>query len=77
MSVSDHSHSGHAADSSAAVGKASQPSLATHIVNGVERLVLDAIEKTTPLEVDPARSQLFELFVAAEEAGMIADDSNV
>ena len=55
----------------------SKPSLATHIVNGVERLVLDAIDSTRPLELDPARSELFQLFAAAEEAGMIADDSNV
>lgn len=39
--------------------------------------MLDAIARTKPLEVDPARSQLFELFVAAEKAGMISDDSNV
>lgn len=77
MSVSDRSISKHADKDSRTDVKASKPSLATHIVNGVERLVLDAIEKTKPLEVDPARSQLFELFVAAEEAGMIADDSNV
>jgi len=77
MSVSDHSFSKHSDKGKPTDRKASQPSLATHIVNDVERLVLDAIEKTKPLEVDPARSQLFELFVAAEEAGMIADDSNV
>lgn len=53
------------------------PLLSTHIVNGVERLVMDAIRETRPLEVDPARSELFSLFVSAEEAGLIADDSNV
>jgi hypothetical protein len=77
MSVSDHSFSNRA-DNDAPIGrKGSKPSLAIHIVNGVEQLVLDAIERTKPLEVDPARSQLFELFVAADEGGMIADDSNV
>ena len=54
-----------------------KPSLASHIVDGVERLVLNAIRNTQPLEIDPARSQLFGLFVAADEAGLIADDSNV
>ena len=77
MSVSDHSFSKYDDKGTPPDGKSSTPSLATHIVNGVERLVLDAIEKTKPLEVDPARSQLFELFVAAEEAGLIADDSKV
>ncbi len=77
MPRSDHSHSKHTDNDTPTGGRASQPSLATHIVNGVERLVLDAIETRKPLEIDPSRSQLFELFVAAEEAGMIADDSNV
>jgi hypothetical protein len=77
MSGSDHTHSKHAENDKPTGGKSSQPSLATHIVNGVERLVLDAIETRKPLEIDPSRSQLFELFVAADEAGMIADDSNV
>ncbi len=58
-------------------GDSSKPSLPTHIVDGVERLILDAIRNTKPLEIDPARSELFSLFVAAEEAGLIADDSNV
>ncbi|MEJ7592765.1 MAG: hypothetical protein WKF77_14550 [Planctomycetaceae bacterium] len=77
MPVSDYTFFNDADNDTPPGGQASTPSLATHIVNGVERLVLDAIEKTKPLEVDPSRSQLFELFVAAEEAGLIADDSNV
>ena len=67
-----------ASDDNANVGgNASQSSLPTHIVNGVERLVLDAIRETRPLEIDPSRTELFSLFVAADEAGLIADDSNV
>ena len=62
---------------SRASSDAVKPSLALHIVDGVERLVLNAIRNTQPLEIDPARSQLFGLFVAADEAGLIADDSNV
>ena len=77
MSASGHFHSEHADNYVAGGSNASKPSLATHIVNGVERLVLEAIENTRPLEIDPSRSQLFELFVAADNAGMIADDSNV
>ena len=62
---------------SRAASDAHKPSLALHIVDGVERLVLDAIKSTQPLEIDPSRSQLFGFFVAADEAGLIADDSNV
>jgi len=76
MPESSHSHSEYDQDQPRNTG-ASKPTLAIHIVNGVERLVLDAIQTTKPLEIDPARSELFQLFVAAEEAGMIADDSNV
>jgi hypothetical protein len=76
MSESSHSHSEYDRETPANSGGA-KPSLATHIVNGVERLVLEAIETSKPLEIDPGRSELFQLFVAAEEAGMIADDSNV
>ncbi len=76
MSDSGHSHRDYDEETPAGVHQ-SKPSLATHVVNGVESLVLDALESTRPLELDPARSQLFELFVAAEEAGLIADDSNV
>ena len=77
MSAADHSQAKRSRKDSVATDQSTKPSLAVHIVDGVERLVLDAIEKTRPLELDPSRSQLFELFVAAEEAGMIADDSNV
>lgn len=77
MSTPEQSGSKHSENDSRASSDSVKPSLASHIVDGVERLVLAAIKNTQPLEIDPARSQLFELFVTADEAGMIADDSNV
>lgn len=77
MTSSKQTRSEMTENDSRASSDALKPSLASHIVDGVERLVLDAIKNTQPLEIDPARSQLFGLFVAADEAGMIADDSNV
>ena len=43
--------------------------LAERILDRLEELILDAERKTMPLELDPYRSQLFELFVTAEGAG--------
>jgi hypothetical protein len=42
------------------------------IVNRIEDLILDAEKARKPLEVDPYRSELFELFVTAEAAGYVA-----
>jgi hypothetical protein len=49
--------------------------IAKGILSSVEELIERAQSTTKPLELDPLRSQLFELFVAADEAGLIADDS--
>ena len=43
--------------------------LADSILDRLEELILDAERKTKPLELDPYRSQLFELFVMANGAG--------
>lgn len=48
---------------------------ARDILNQLETLIHDAQEQTRPLEVDPFRSGLFQLFVNAERSGLIADDS--
>ena len=50
-------------------------SLAVNIVNRIETLIQEAVEKTRPLEIDPYRGQLFELFVTAEGAGFVSDDA--
>ncbi len=51
--------------------------IAKGILSSVEALINEAQAMTRPLEVDPQRSKLFELFAAADEAGLIVDDSNV
>ena len=52
-------------------------SLATSIVERIENLVLEAEATSKPLEVDPFRDQLFELFVTAEAAGYVEEDADV
>lgn len=49
--------------------------LADQILNRLAQVVTDCEASTKPLEVDPARSQLFELFVLAERAGLVGDDA--
>lgn len=49
--------------------------LAAQILNALEALVGDAERETRPLEVDPYRSRLFELFVTAHGAGFTEDDA--
>ena len=51
--------------------------IAKGILSSVEELINEAQAMTKPLEVDPQRSKLFALFAAADEAGLIVDDSNV
>jgi len=51
------------------------PSLAREIIEQLDELLRDAEVHTKPLEVDPMRSQLFELFVSAEGAGYLRSDS--
>ncbi len=54
---------------------ATEPVLAVEILNRVETLLREADEQTKPLEVDPLRGQLFELFVTAEGAGYLEDEA--
>ncbi|RLS42436.1 MAG: hypothetical protein DWH78_00820 [Planctomycetota bacterium] len=51
--------------------------MAKEILNGIENLIQEAQANTRPLEVDPFRSRLFELFVTAEGAGLIKDETQV
>ena len=50
--------------------------LADDIIERVDELLQQALEDNQPLEVDPARERLFELFVTAEGAGYLAEDSD-
>ena len=47
--------------------------LAGDIVDRIESLLLDAEATTRPLELDPYRSKLFELFVTAHAAGLLSE----
>ncbi|HVJ88118.1 MAG TPA: hypothetical protein VM452_20810 [Caulifigura sp.] len=48
-------------------------SLAVQITAQVEELILESERTQKPLEVDPYRSRLFELFVTAHGAGLVAE----
>jgi hypothetical protein len=50
-------------------------SLANDILDRLEILLLDAERTSKPLEMDPYRGQLFELFVTAEGAGLAEEGS--
>lgn len=52
-------------------------SLADDIIRQVEHLMLAAEEAAKPLEIDPYREQLFELFVTAEGAGYLDEEAVV
>ena len=49
--------------------------LANDIINGVETLLVKSLEAGKPLEIDPSRSRLFELFVTAQGAGYLEEES--
>ena len=49
--------------------------LANDIVNRVENLLVQVEAMSQPLELEPFRSQLFELFVTAEAAGFVQEDT--
>ena len=50
--------------------------LASRILDRVEELILRAERETKPLELDPSRSELFELFVTANGAGYTNEESD-
>jgi len=47
------------------------------ILDQLDAVVLSCVEAQRPLEVDPARSELFELFAAVESAGGLKEDSEL
>lgn len=56
------------------VSSSVQRTVAEQILNGIEALIEEAKAATKPLEVDPYRSRLFELFVTADGANLIGDE---
>ncbi len=63
-------------DPSNKVSTASQ-ALANDIIQRVAKLVTEAEAETKPLELDPYRSQLFELFVMADAAGFVSEEAEI
>ena len=49
--------------------------LVQDILNRLDELIDETRRTGKPLEVDPLRGQLFELFVMAEAAGLIGEDA--
>jgi hypothetical protein len=56
------------------ISESVQRTVAEQILNGVEALIDEAKAATKPLEVDPYRSRLFELFVTADGANLTGDE---
>jgi hypothetical protein len=52
-------------------------SLAEQLTISVEDLILESERSGKPLEVEPNRSRLFELFVTAHGAGYVSEDAPV
>lgn len=51
--------------------------LANDIIQRVAKLVSEAEAETKPLELDPYRGQLFELFVMADAAGFVSEEAEI
>ena len=51
----------------------SQEVLVLELVNRIEGIIKDAEANTRPLEVDPYRGNLFEVFVLADGAGLLTE----
>lgn len=58
------------------VSSASQ-ALANDIIQRVAKLVSEAEAEVKPLELDPYRSRLFELFVMADAAGFVSEEAEI
>lgn len=55
---------------------ASLEQLQARILDQIDEVVLECERASRPLEVDPARGRLFELFVTAERAGCVGEESS-
>ena len=54
----------------------SQASLMQTIINRIQTIIEAAEDATQPLELDPHRSSLFELFVMADGAGLLDESAD-
>ena len=51
--------------------RTSRTSLMQNVISQIQIIIEEAEEKTRPLEMEPYRGRLFELFVMAEGAGLL------
>ncbi|MDA0835246.1 MAG: hypothetical protein O2955_09910 [Planctomycetota bacterium] len=56
---------------------ATKDPLVTTIVDRIDALLLQAETETRPLEIEPFRSRLFELFVLSDGAGYLQEHADV
>ncbi|WP_417850332.1 hypothetical protein [Thalassoglobus sp.] len=49
--------------------------LGQQIIDQVDAIIANCELNRKPLEIDPARNELFQLFVKAEAAGLVGDDA--
>jgi len=54
-----------------------QTALHERIISQIDSIIQQAAADTKPLEMDPARSDLFSLFVTAHGAGYLEEDAEV
>lgn len=52
------------------------PPLGESIISRVAAIVTEAEQTRRPIEMEPYRSQLFEVFVTADGAGLLAEDAS-
>ena len=62
-------------DSTPTSDTVSEASLSAHILNQVDTIVSEAESQTKPLEMEPYRGRIFELFVTANGAGCTVEDA--
>ncbi len=58
---------------SASVESNPKADLARQIIDQVDRLIQESLQENKPLEVDPARGRLFELFAMADGSGLLVE----
>jgi len=58
---------------------ASEPArlLAQDLIDRIEQLILQAEQEAVPVEVDPKRPRLFQMFAEAEAAEFLSDESPI
>ncbi len=49
--------------------------LGQQLLDQIDAIIANCEATRKPLEIDPARNDLFQLFVKAENAGLVADDA--